>query len=185
MASALSIPQCQRQLLRSYEQLAKVDSHCRFVTTCQRSHTIPWGLKINVRPCVPKVPCREPVAHLQKEWAQVIKRATWGFLASLRTYHRSCAHHLRLQATNLESSIVTWLGKTNGMTAINTAKSIYDQWYCHLWERQNKKLKKPLLLNSRINTITYQAKKDGDDSKGDLLGQGRIATQRLWDRRSW
>ena len=58
-----------------------------------------------------KSPGREPTAHLHKQWAQIIRRATKGFLAILNTYHRSCAQQLRLQDTDLESSIAARLGE--------------------------------------------------------------------------
>ena len=141
MAFAASITQCQRQLMRSYEWLAKVDSHYQFVTTCLRKQTIPQGLKIKVHPCMPVSPCREPATCLQKEWAPIIKQANCWFLASLRTYHRGCAQHLQLQIANLESSIVTQLGKTNAKTRINPAKYVYDKCNHHLWECQKRNLR--------------------------------------------
>ena len=159
MVYASTITQCQRDLNTLYSRIAREDSHYQFVTTCLRSHTIPRGLTINVHPCVPKAPCREPAARLQKQWAQIVRRAANGFLAALKTYHRSCAYHLRLQATNLESFIAARLGETRAETSKNIAKTVYAKCDRRLRERRNRKLKHLLPPDSRIRTIRYQQQK--------------------------
>ena len=83
---------------------------------------------------MPKSPCRQFAAHLEKEWTRIIKQAAWWFLEALKSYHRSCAHHLRLQAANLESSIVARLGRANAKATTNITKSIYDKWDHLLWD---------------------------------------------------
>ena len=112
MASTPTNIQCQQRDLNTlYAWIARVESHYQFTSTFLRSHIIPRGLTINVHPCVPKSPGRELAACLHKQWAQIIRRASKGFLAALKTYHRSCIQQLRLQATNLESSIAAQLGR--------------------------------------------------------------------------
>ena len=180
MANAPPIIQYQKDLNTLYARIAQVDSHYQFTTTCLRSHAIPRGLTINVHPCVPKAPCREPAARLQKEWARIIRRAAIGFLAALKTYHRSCAHHLRLQAMNLESSIAARLGKTSARRSINIARTVYAKCDNKLRERRNKKFKKLLPPDSRIKTIRYQQQKSVDvDFKGERPRRGREATRML------
>ena len=49
-------PDCETTLLHAYSQLANAQTHQQFVTTCLRSNTIPWGLRINTRPQVPSPP---------------------------------------------------------------------------------------------------------------------------------
>ena len=117
MANVFATTQSQRDLVHS---------------TCLRSHTIPHGLEINVNPCVPKSPSREPTSRLQKDWARITRRAANGFLAALRSYHRSCAHQLRLQATNLEPSMVAQEGKARANRSINIAKEVYAKCDYHL-----------------------------------------------------
>ena len=117
---------------------------------------------MNVQSWVPKSPCCQFAGHLEKEWSWIIKWAAWGFLAALRSYHRSYTHHLRLQAANLESSIVACLGRTNAITTGNTAnKSVYDtcKWDHRLWEWHKKKLHKLLPLDSQIEKIAYNQSK--------------------------
>ena len=168
MAYASTITQCQKDLNTLYSRIAREDSHYQFVTTCLRSHTIPRGLTINVHPCVPKAPRQKPVARLQKEWAQTVRRASNGFLAALKTYHRSCANHLRLQATNLESSIAARLGETRVKTSTNIAKTVFAKCDHRLRERRNRKLKYLFPPDSRIRTIRYQRQKsEDDDSEGE------------------
>ena len=155
------------------------------MTTCLRSHTIPWGLTINVHPCVPKAPCQEPAARLQKQWAENVRQVDIGFLTALKTYHRSCAHHLRLQASNLESFIAASWGETRAETSRNIAKTVYAKYDRSLWERRNKKLQHLLLPNSRIRTIRYQQQKsEHDDFKGENSIQREWAATRkpphLW-----
>ena len=80
MASAPTSIQCLQKDLNTYARIARVESHYPFTSTCLRSHIIPWGLTINIHPCVPKSPGWEPAARLHKQWAQIIRRATKGSL---------------------------------------------------------------------------------------------------------
>ena len=158
MAYASTTTQYQKDLNTLYSRIARKDSHYQFVTTCLCSHTIPRGLTIMVHPCVPKAPCREP-ARLRKEREQIVRRAANGFLAVLKTYHRSCAYHLRLQATNLESFITARLGETRAETSMNITKTVYANCDRRLRERRNRKLKHLLPSDSRIRTIRINNKK--------------------------
>ena len=139
MANAPTTTQCRRDLNTLSAPIAREDSRNQYTMTCFRSHTIPQGLTINAYPCVPKESCREPTAHLQKEWAKLIRQAANGFLAALNTYHRRCAEHLRLQATNLESSIAAWLGETKSRSIRKVSKTVYAKCDCHLQEQQKNK----------------------------------------------
>ena len=122
-----STKQYYRDLKQVYTRLARVDSHHKFVSAFLHNHTIPWGLQINVYSYVPKLPIQESAAHLEKEFSCKIKWASWGFLATLKKYHRNCPHHLRLQVTNLETTIVARLGKTRANTILNDVKSTYTK----------------------------------------------------------
>ena len=124
-----------------------------------------------------------PSARVQKTWAQIIKRAARGFLAALRTYHRSCAHHLWLQVANWESSITARVGRTNAMTAINTAKTVYmyNQWNHQLWERRKQKLRKLLPQIPLLEQFEYtfnQPKPRRQRFRRYVTPQGQSATQR-------
>ena len=112
MPYAFTTTRCQRDLNKLYSQIAGEDSHYQFVTTCLQSHTIPWGLTINVHLGVPKAPCWKPATSLQKQWTQIVRKRANGFLAASKTCHRRCNHHLRLQATNLESFMAACIGET-------------------------------------------------------------------------
>ena len=103
MASAPTSIQClQKDPNTLYATIARVESHYQFTSTCLRSHIIPRGLTINIHPCVPKLPGREPAASLHKPWSQIIRRAAKGFLTALKTYHMSCEQQLNTE----ESSVV-------------------------------------------------------------------------------
>ena len=151
-------PVSTKDLNTLYAWIARVESHYQFTTTCLRSHIIPRGLTINVHPCVPKSPGWEPAAHLQKQWAQIIRWAAKGFLATLKTYHRSCVQQLRLQVTNLESSIVAQLGEAGAKRSKEIAKQVYAKCDHHLRERHSKKLKSSS-PDSHIKTVQYQQQK--------------------------
>ena len=158
MVLAFPILQHRRELLRSYTRLAKVDSHRQFVSTCLRNHVIPRGLRINIKPSVPKSLCREPIVRLEKEWARIINRAAWGFLAALKRYHGSCARHLRLQVANLEASIAR-LGRRNALTTMNLCKTVYNTWNDRLRDRRKNKLNKLLTQEFRMKKAINQQKK--------------------------
>ena len=113
--------------------------------SCLRDY-ISQGLQLKVRLCVPKSPCRKPVSHLHKDWAHIIKRASRDFLSALKIYHRSCAYHLRLQATNLEASIETHFGRANVRALEHKSEAIYAKWSQWLQHRHVKKLNKLHLL---------------------------------------
>ena len=74
-------------------------------------------------------------------------------------YNRSCVQRLKLQATNLESSIAARLREARGKRYKEIAKQVYAKCDHHLREMRNKKLKKLLLPDSRIKTIQYQQQK--------------------------
>ena len=127
-----------------------VKAHQHFVTTCFREHIIPKGLKLKIRPCVPKSSCREPAFRLEKEWALIIRRTSRDFLSALKFYHRSCAYHLRHQATNLETSIETRFGRADIRALRLKAEKIHEKWSQRLQEHRIKKLEKlhPPVSNS-------------------------------------
>ena len=139
---APSIVRYSKELFNIYERMAKVKAHQQFVSICLRDYIIPQGLQLKVRPCVPKSPCREPVSRLHKDWARITRRASRDFLSALKTYHRSCAYHLRLQATNLEASIETRFGRANVRALKDKSEAIYAKWSQRLQHRRTKKIKK-------------------------------------------
>ena len=155
LAQALSISQFRWELTTLYTWMAKVDSHYSFVSTCLRYHAIPKGLSINIQPCVPKSPCREFAIRLEKEWALVMKQVTRGLLTALKHYHGSCAHHLQLLASNVETSTTSQLGRANATPLLEWAKDVCEKQHHQLPERCKKKLNKLLLPNSHqiLNTI--------------------------------
>ena len=134
--------------------MAKAKAHRQFVTICLHDHLTPKGLQLKTQPCVLKSPCRELAARLDKEWESIIRRASRDFLSALKVYHRSCAHHLRLQATNLETSIGNRFGRVDTRVLRVKAETIYAKWSQRLQERSIKKLKK---LHSPT-TITRKTK---------------------------
>ena len=143
MANAHSITQYQKELNTLHARIAQVDFHYQFTTTCLCSHTctIPQGLTINVQPGLPKAPCWEPAALLQKQWARIIRGVAFWFLTALKVYQRSCAYHLRLQVTNVESSIATRLGKARAKRSKKIAETVYSKCNNNLTDQQNRKLK--------------------------------------------
>ena len=148
MANAHSILQHRRELITACTRLAKVDSRYQFVSTCLQNHAIPQGLHINIKLSVPKSLRQEPTTHLEKEWAQITKRAAWGYLVALRCYHGSCTHHPRLQVANLVVSIFNCLWRRNALPTINLCKTIYNTWTNQLQDGHKRKLNKLLPLES-------------------------------------
>ena len=127
-----------RELLKQvYMQLARADSHHKFVSACLHNHTISWGLQTNVYPHVPK-----SLPASKKDWSCIIKQAIWEFLAALKTYYNNCTHHLRLQVTNLKTTIVARFEKTRVNTILNDVKSTYTKLNQRLLEHQINKLTK-------------------------------------------
>ena len=112
------------------------------MTTCLRDHLTTKGVQLKARPCVPKSPCRELAARLDKKWARIIRRSSRDFLSALKLYHRSCAHHLRLKAANLETYIENRFGRADTRALKVKAKTINEKWSQRLQERHIKKLKK-------------------------------------------
>ena len=147
---APSIARYSKELFTIYERMAKTKAHQQFVTICLRDHIIPKGLQLKIRPCVPKSPCREPASRLEKEWARIIRRASRDFLSALKLYHRSCAYHLRRQATNLETFIETCFGKADCRVLRLKAETIHTNWSQRLQQRRVKKFKK---LHTPFSTI--------------------------------
>ena len=138
---APSIVRYSKELFTIYERMAKAKAHQQFVTICLHDHLTPKGKQLKTRPCVLKSPCRELAARLDKEWARIIRRASRDFLSALKVYHRSCSHHLRLQATNLETSIGNRFGRADTRALRVKAEPIYVKWSQRLQERRIKKFK--------------------------------------------
>ena len=130
-----------KELFTIYEQTVKAKAHQQFVTICLREHIIPKGLQLKIRSCVPKSPCGEQASRLEKEWPHIIRRASQDFLSTLKLYHRSCAYHLRHQATNLETSTETRFGRADIQALRLKAQTIHAKWSQRLQERHTKNYK--------------------------------------------
>ena len=157
MAYTPTITQNQRNLNTFYMRKARVEFYYQFTSTCLRSHTIPRGLTINVHPCVPKSPCWEPAARLKKNGYIIGRAANW-FSPALKIYHRNCAHHLRLQATSLESSIAAQQGESSAERSTNIAKTSMQNLIT-IYMNDGIKNFKLLLSDSGAKIIQYQKQK--------------------------
>ena len=135
---APSIALHSKELFTIHERMTK--AYQQFVTICLRNHLTSRGLQLRARPCVPKSPCRELAARLDKEWAWIIKRASRDFLSALKLYHSSCAYHIRLQATNLETSIENRFGRADIRALKIKTETMYMKWSQRLQECHTKKI---------------------------------------------
>ena len=146
----------QTQVMNIAKCTISINTLYQYLTTSLRSHAIPRRLTINVNPCVHKVPCQQPTACFQKEWAQIIGQAVNGFLTAFKTYYSSLANHLRLQATNLGSSIPAQLREARAEWSKSIAKTVCNKCDHCLREQRNSNLKQHLLRDSRIRSVWYQ-----------------------------
>ena len=160
-------------------RLAKVDSHHQFVSTCLRNHVIPGRLHIKIKPCVPKSSNWNYVARLVKEWAQISRRTTRGFLEAMKCYHSSCARSLWFQVSNLETSMINQLGRRVA-TTIDSSETVCNNWTNRLRTQQRRKLDKLLPLETRTQLAFHYwqkqrrrrfRKKIATSEKVQIMGQ--------------
>ena len=89
---------------------------------------------------MPKAPHQEYATCLQREWRNIIQRASIGFLVALKRYHRNCIEHLKHQATRLEKSMVLSSRRGKSIVRMDSVKATYNKWQCRLGERRRRKL---------------------------------------------